>query len=342
MMADSPEQYTADVILIGAGMAGLMAAHTLQDAGISVAVIDKGRSVGGRMATRRLGLGVADHGAQFFTVRSEEFNQYVEKWIADEIAYIWSNGFSDGSLMEPTYDGHPRYAVHGGMSGLAKHVAEGLKDVRLERRIVTATFDQEGWIFQDEDGVLYTSRGVIMTPPVPQSLEILDAGATSLDDDDFDALASITYAQCLAGMFWVEGKITLPPPGAVQRRNTNFTWIGDNKQKGISPEASVLTIQASEQYSRQMWSAPDGRILASMKTALEIFLGQGATVRESQLKRWRYSRPLVTHPERYLAANLGGGNPPLLFAGDAFGGPRVEGAVLSGLAAGEKMKSLLS
>jgi hypothetical protein len=329
---------TTDVLIIGAGLAGLMAATVLQNAGIQVTVVDKGRSVGGRMATRRIGPGIADHGAQFFTVRENKFQEWVDRWQDEDLVFVWSNGFSDGSLIDPDYEGHPRYAVRGGMNALAKRIARDLSDIRLERQIVTATYDDQGWIFQDDEGELLTSRALIMTPPVPQSLAILEAGASNLAEDDFAALARITYAQNLTGMFWIEGRATLPRPGAVQRRNTNIIWIGDNQQKGISPEAQLVTVQAGEQYSRQMWNAPDRRILNSMRTALQIFMGENATIRQAQLKRWRYSRPLVVHPDRYLFATLDG--PPLIFAGDAFGGPRVEGAVMSGLAAGEAMANL--
>ena len=57
-------------------------------------------------------------------------------------------------------------------------------------------------------------------------------------------------------------------------------------------------------------------------------------LREMQLKRWRYALPTTLHPERYLLAT---GIPTLAFAGDAFGWPRVEGAALSGLTAGDAL-----
>lgn len=335
----SRDHVSVDVLIVGAGLAGLMAARVLEDAGLKVTVLDKGRSVGGRMATRRVGPGLADHGAQFFTVREPAFQTYVDQWKQDGLVFVWASGFSDGSLATAPTDGHPRYAVKGGMNELAKHLAEDLGDVRVNTKIVTATCDDNGWILQDENGGLYLGRSLIMTAPVPQSLQILDEGATILTRDDHDKLISIEYAPCLTGIFWVEGVVTLPPPGAVQRKNTNITWVGDNQQKGISNEATIITVQASQDYSTQMWNAPDGRILNALRTNLEIFMRDDAVVREAQLKRWRYSSPKNGLEERvYVADNT----PPLLFAGDAFGGPRVEGATLSGLGAGQALSEIIN
>ena len=58
-----------NTIVIGAGVRGRIAARTGQANGTSVLVLDEGRGVGGRLATRRTASGVFDHGAQFFTAR---------------------------------------------------------------------------------------------------------------------------------------------------------------------------------------------------------------------------------------------------------------------------------
>jgi len=332
-------QVTAEVIVVGAGISGLLAARVLQDNGVSVCVMDKATSVGGRLATRRIGTGVADHDAQFFTVRHPQFQAMVDEWVAQDLVYVWSYGFNDGSLATTPTDGHPRYAVRGGMNALAKHVASGLNDIRLGRKIVTATYDEQGWVFQDENADLFTSDALIMTPPMPQTLAILEDGATFLNPTEKELVMAIEYAPCLAGMFWIEGgRVTLPAPGAIQRRTGNITWIADNHQKGISPNGILVTVQASEEYSHQLWDAPDERVLNALITDLRIFMDERVHIREAQLKRWRYSRPLNPFAEHCMVTQT---PQPLILAGDSFGSARVEGAVMSGLSAGEAMLKLI-
>lgn len=326
--------YKAAVLVVGAGIAGLMAAHVLSEHGLDVTVVDKGRSVGGRLATRRVGLGLADHGAQFFTVRTPAFRAWVDRWLADGLVYEWTTGFSDGSIGVEGFDGHPRYAVHGGMNALAKHLAAQLKDrVRIDTdiKLTSLSLNGEVWEAQAENGAAYTSDGLLLTPPVPQSLTLLNAGKVRLLMGDRSALERIAYAPCVAGLFRIEGTLDLPEPGALQRPDGAISWIADNHRKGISPNEKVITVHAGSEYSRHLWDMPESEALALLHKAVEALLFPGSSIAEGQLKRWRYALPTTLHPERYLLATQ---IPPLVFAGDAFGTARVEGAALSGLAAG--------
>ena len=73
--------YRIDVVIVGAGMAGLTAAAWLEERGVATIVLDKGRAPGGRMATRRIGEASFDHGAQHFGARTAAFRRQTERWI---------------------------------------------------------------------------------------------------------------------------------------------------------------------------------------------------------------------------------------------------------------------
>ena len=327
----------SDILIIGAGLSGLLAALHLQARGKHVCLLDKARTTGGRLATRAIGPGFADSGAQFFTVREPAFRHYVEQWQQAGLVYAWSTGWSDGSLIAGSApsDGYPRYAVTGGMNALARHLTDQLlaqgTTIITDRRLTRISQVSAGWQVTDEQHNQYTSTILLLTPPVPQSLALLDAGNVVLRTDDRVALERITYAPCLCGLFWLEGDITLPEPGAIQRPGADLAWVADNQRKGISPAATLLTVHAGPAYSATHYDVPEDELLATMQASLQPFMRGKVTLHAAQLKRWRYALPTVTHPARYLQAQ---GLPPLYFGGDAFGGPRVEGAALSGLAMG--------
>ncbi len=330
----------SDILIIGAGMSGLMAASVLVATGRRVTLLDKGRSVGGRLATRRIGAGRADHGAQFFTVRDPAFGAWVERWCTEGLVYVWSHGWSDGSLADTPPDGHPRYAVQGGMNRLAKHLAAQVAtqgaELLTDVRVTAVTPQSDGWRLTSDDGRSFTADAAIMTAPVPQTLALLDAGATPLTADDRASLERIRYAPSLCALYVVEGEVHLPAPGAVQRPDADFAWIADNRRKGISPDATVITVHASGEWSAAHYDAPDAELSEAFERALRPWLAADAWIVEEQIKRWRYAAPTVLHPERFLRIAA---HAPLLIGGDAFGAPRVEGAALSGLAMGRELAS---
>jgi renalase len=328
---------TTDVLIIGAGLAGLTAARVVREAGLTLHIVDNGRSVGGRLATTPIQSGIADDGAQFFTARTDEFQAAVDAWQKSGLVRVWGYGWSDGSTKRTREDGHARYVAEGGMNQLAHHLAQGIDPISLNVEVEFVERVDDVWRVTDKAGKSYTGKALLLTPPVPQTLALLTHSHVPLTPTDQDVLERIEYGPCLCGMFVVEGEVNLPEPGAIQDFDKPVYWIADNQRKGISAQR-IITAHVEARYSRVHYDAPDAESLAFIREAIQHYLADDARIVEEQLKKWRYSVPLTTHPlDYYVAEHL-----PLYLAGDAFGGRgRVEGAYMSGLAAGKELVAAL-
>ncbi|GDX11170.1 hypothetical protein LBMAG57_29420 [Verrucomicrobiota bacterium] len=315
-------QQTTDVLVIGAGMAGLIAAAELQRAGHRVLVLDKGRGVGGRLASRRIDGATFDHGAQFITARDPRFAALLEQCRQTGAAEEWCLGFAGGA------DGHARWRGKPAMSAVAKHLALGL-DLHLEMPVVALRRADDCWRAETTTGRTFTTGAVVLTPPVPQSLAMLDAGGIVLAPEMRTRLAAIEYARCLAVMAVLDGPSRIPPPGGLAPADGPIAWIADNALKGISAEPAV-TIHATHAFSLKHWERDRQESGRALLDAAAPWLGAG--IRTFQVHGWRYSKPMQVDEEPCVVVSQ---SPPLVLAGDAFAGPRVEGAALSGWAAAE-------
>jgi renalase len=313
-------------LVVGAGMAGLTAARRLHLAGHDVVVVDKGRGVGGRMATRRIGDAVLDHGAQFFTAPDPTFAARVAEWRTAGVVHEWFSArlVPDGTTVD---DGHPRLRGATGMAGIAKHLAARLPDVRVGSRVIAVAASPGGWRADLEDGPPLVADAVVLTPPVPQTLDLLTTGGVVLDPADAVALGRVRYDSCVTVLAVLDRPSGLPEPGAVRPAGEPVDWAGDNQRKGISSVPAV-TIHLGPRASAEAWTRHDAEIVADALTAVPI--DPAVDVVDAQVHRWRYARPSVLHPEPALRL---AGLPAAVCAGDAFAAARVEGAALSGTAA---------
>lgn len=320
------------VAVIGAGISGLMAAAHLREAGVDVVVYEKAKGVGGRMASRRLGDALFDLGAQYFTARDPAFRAWVEAWTAAGSVRCWATGFRDaeGTLHD---NGEARFVGADGMTGVPKALAQGLV-VHLNRAVASIGWSAEAdWLIQFEDGGAPSRAGVVLlTTPVPVSTALLVAGGMDLEPEVGSALARVEYDPCLAALIRLTGPSLVPAPGGLWLGGEPFAWVGDNTQKGISEVrlGASVTVHAGPLFSREHWDSDPDATGLRMVEGVRAWLG--SEVAGVRVHRWRHAIPSVLHPDLYLGLTVPG---PLFFAGDAFGGPRVESAALSGLAAAE-------
>ncbi|MBI5089805.1 MAG: FAD-dependent oxidoreductase [Actinobacteria bacterium] len=306
------------VAVVGGGIAGLTAARTLNAAGHEAVVFERARRPGGRMATRRIDGARLDHGAQFFTVRTDEMAASVREWQADGKVREWCRGFS------ATGDGYPRYVADGGMNALAQHVARGL-DVRCESLVFSLHHSPapHAWEVKLDDGTVSRHDALVITCPLPQTFSLLVTAEVAMPE----ALWRTDYDRTLTLLAVLDADSAVPPPGGVQGVGP-FTFVGDNRAKGISA-VPALTVHADPTWSAEHWNDDAASCHRALVDAAAPFVGRARIV-TSQVKRWRFATPQAIWPEWHWSPEE---HPSLAVAGDAFAGPRVEGAVLSGLAA---------
>ena len=107
-------------LIIGAGIAGLSCATSLQSLGHNVLVVEKSRGVAGRMSTRRGDDWQCDHGAQYFTARDPVFAAEVGRWMQAGVAALWSpriSVFGDADPARRQWVEHSALAEAGLVSG---------------------------------------------------------------------------------------------------------------------------------------------------------------------------------------------------------------------------------
>lgn len=322
-----------DCVIVGAGIAGLIAGTELQKSGWDVALLDKGRGVGGRMATRRNGDATFDHGAQYFTVRDPKFQAIVDTWLEKGVLFKWSSGFlsSDGDVSNGN---NPRYCGVDGMTSLPKALAADL-NVQLSTQVTRIDFLAGQWHLTAIDVATqkvhtFVSKALLMTPPAEQTLTLMRSGNVILNQQLIFALETIQFNPCFALMVVLDRPTKIPEPGGVFMPGEPISWMSDNQQKGIS-DVPAVTIHAGPEFTREHYETSPDEVARLLIDAAYDYLGEAEVVR-FQVQRWRYSHPSVMHPEQTLFTTEPAS---LAFAGDAFNGARVEGAVLSGMAAAE-------
>lgn len=299
------------IAIVGAGMAGSACGRALAEGGHAIALFDKGRRPGGRMAARTtetpLGPVGFDHGAQYLTARDRGFRDLVAAWRAQGIVAPWPAAGPEAWVGVPD------------MSAPLRAMAQDLP-VRWSHRIDTLGHEAGGWRLRGRDLDAGGFDAVLTALPAEQTAALLHAAAPDIaavaaavpSDPCWTAMAA--FAERLDGV-----PDTLRLEGAV-------AWAARNAAKPGRGGPESFVIQASAAWSRENLERAAEEVARDLLA--RFFAATGAAPVEPahlDAHRWRYAasgaagHDVLWDPARGIGA-----------CGDWLIGPRIENAWLSG------------
>ena len=145
------------------------------------------------MATRHFEGAVFDHGAQFFTAKSLEFQNYVNYWYQEKIIDIWYSEEPNKKTQN-----HPRWFAKNGMNELARYIAKNINIYR-STEVSNIEFNDKYWNLKTLDGSEFSSDNIILTIPSPQIIKLLkNSNVPAINDLDIKENLSVDYEKGIA------------------------------------------------------------------------------------------------------------------------------------------------
>ncbi|HEX5043166.1 MAG TPA: FAD-dependent oxidoreductase, partial [Candidatus Polarisedimenticolaceae bacterium] len=160
-----------DLIVVGAGIAGLACAQRAVEVGLAPLVLEKSRGVGGRCATRRVDGQPVDHGLAFLHGSDPAFLAALDGVEATPLPGWPERVRGRGTPCHPATQS-PRdrkLAYAEGMSAFPKHLARGL-EVRKEAPVARL---EHGVVL--EDGTRLAAPRVALALPCEQTRALLQS-----------------------------------------------------------------------------------------------------------------------------------------------------------------------
>ena len=299
------------IAIVGAGMAGLSCATRLAALGHDVALFDKGRGPGGRMATRRVEADGTmlrfDHGAQYFTARDPRFVEQVARWEREGVVARWDVAGEDAWVGTPA------------MNAPIKAMA-GRHDVQFGTRIEQLLRDGDGWQLDGEGAPDRRFDAVVVALPAEQAGPLLQQHASAMGN-----LADATRSDpCWTVMAAFEQR--LPSEQDTIRHHGAIGWAARNNAKPGRGSAECWVVQASPDWSRTHLEDEATAVETALLDQLADAIGAPLPPRLAiSAHRWRFARSGAAGEEALWDAQQRIG-----VCGDWLIGPRVEAAYLSG------------
>lgn len=312
------------IAIIGAGLAGLTLAHRLR-ALADITIFEKSYAPGGRMSTRHKDGYSFDHGAQYFSAKSETFQIFLKPFLNDRIVQEWKPKIveinHDGSTSEIKWQ-KPRYTAAPHMRRLCEAMGQGL-NIEHQTQVTEITKHVNKWVLSAANGkTLGPYDWVITAIPAAQATQLLP-----IEFAHHQEFKKVVMKGCYALMLGFEQPLDLPWDAALCKSNSSgISWISVNSTKPDRTSAYTLLAQTSNNWADAHLDDDQDVIKTHLIQDLERLLGFQLPNRHYQsMHRWRHANATEPLGSGFLLD----GAQNLAACGDWCIGGKVEAAFLS-------------
>lgn len=312
---------TAEVGIVGAGVAGLAAAKTLSEAGVEVLLLDKGSRPGGRLASRRYHDRQFDYGAQYLKPHSRRSAVLFSAWRKAGLIVPWHAQALE-LPQRAKIDTTSWHVAVPTQSALAAHLAQNLP---LETKFTALDVSGEGgkWsVIGHKNVTAGPFKSVFVTCPLEQTCQLLAPHGELLE-----GLDAATSKPCFATMVEFEEEVMVDFEAAFVS-GSPLAWVCRDSSKPQRSKSECWVFQASEEWSINHLEKPPEWVASRMLSAFApLVYSELPPVTFCRSHRWRYAHPEASRtPTHRWSKELGLG-----LAGDWCNTPNLDGAYWSGV-----------
>lgn len=286
------------------------------------------------MATRRIDSYQFDHGAQYFTVKTSAFEQFIAPMFNANIIQPWAARFivieNEQIVLERQWQRkRPHYVAVPTMTAVAKYL--GAKFViNKNQRIQTINKIQQQWqLLNSQSEALGTYDWVLVAIPAQQACALIPQDCQFYAD-----LCNVRQQACFALMLGFATPLSLTFDAA-HVHDDIISWISLNHTKPGRPNAYSLVINTTNAWADKHWHDDEATVCETLcQRASELVGHDLSCAAVKSFQRWRYANSHNTgNPAYYIDTHL-----KLAVCGDAYGQGRIETAFSSALALCKALK----
>ena len=312
------------IAVIGAGLSGTTIASKLNEK-FNVKVFEKSRGVGGRMSTRRETPFMFDHGAQFFTVKTTVFKNFLSELFSKQIIQPWNFRlayFNGQNLNKIKFikDEDKFYVGVPNMDSIIKYLSKNC-NVILNTKIENIIKENDKWNLYGKNKKSYGLYDwVILSLPAQQSLELITEKVSF-----YPLIQKIKMKGCFSLMVGMSESLNLDYDAALIE-NEDIAWLAVNNSKPSRMNNYCLLINSSYEYAAKNLNTSKYQVLKHLLKISSKFINYDL-LKSNMIKihQWIYVEAECSPKENYFIDHT----TKIAVCGDWFINSRVEGAFLS-------------